>query len=309
MLQGEQSQVKVNSLAEKWAPLVWLASDEKYFPLSVEEFLQHVDPIEKDGRIISGENMLPVGRTSKSLYLIPKKGLNILKDNTSFLNGRNPLNASVPVYVTISDCSRSPTPPFLNSFKYSWNKLGIFTKVHAKDMAPNAALKKPSFLITYWMFYPYNEGKKLCFLGKLPAPLIFNKCIGKQKPVGNHIGDFEHISFAFDENFAPQELFLALHDIGIYYTYDPVSKIFINSGYLNQKGITQTSEFPSVVRTLEGRPILFAAKGSHGFWSAPGNIITSSCPSLRISPIMVRRGRLGNTFRSIAKITINLRFG
>ncbi|KAI4458571.1 protein eva-1 [Holotrichia oblita] len=178
MLQGEQSQVKVNSLAEKWAPLVWLASDEKYFPLSVEEFLQHVDPIEKDGRIISGENMLPVGRTSKSLYLIPKKGLS------------------------------------------------------------------------------------------------------KQKPVGNHIGDFEHISFAFDENFAPQELFLALHDIGIYYTYDPVSKIFINSGYLNQKGITQTSEFPSVVRTLEGRPILFAAKGSHGFWSAPGKYYYFKLPKL-----------------------------
>ncbi|KAK9743601.1 hypothetical protein QE152_g8482 [Popillia japonica] len=253
----------INSLAEKWAPLVWLAPEEKYFPLAVEEFLQHVHPTEKNGRIISPDNLLPVGRSSKLLYLIPKKGLNILKDNTSFLNGRNPLHTSVPVYVTISDCSHPGTPTFLNARN-----------------RPHASTKRSSFVITYWMFYPYNEGKKLCFLGKLPAPFIFDKCLGKQKIVGNHVGDFEHIAFSFDKDLTPRELFLSLHDVGVYYTYDASSKIFKNSRYLQRKGILQTTEFPPFVRTFEGRPILFAAKGSHGLWSAPGKYYYLKLPKL-----------------------------
>lgn len=130
------------------------------------------------------------------------------------------------------------------------------------------------------MFYPYNEGKKLCFLGKLPAPFIFDKCLGKQKIVGNHVGDFEHIAFSFDKDLTPRELFLSLHDVGVYYTYDASSKIFKNSRYLQRKGILQTTEFPPFVRTFEGRPILFAAKGSHGLWSAPGKYYYLKLPKL-----------------------------
>ncbi|KRT82630.1 hypothetical protein AMK59_4011, partial [Oryctes borbonicus] len=251
----------VDRLVEKWAPLVWLAPEEKYFPLAAEEFLQHVHPVDVNGRIISSEDTLPIGRSSETLYLIPKNDLASLKGNTtSFLNGRNPLNEVVPVYVTVSECSRPPS--IVNPCSRSY-KSNVFGNCNEKNDPKKLIARRIHFHLTYWMFYPYNEGKEVCFLGKIPTPLIFNRCLGKKRTFGNHIGDFEHVSITFDEDYVPSELFLAIHDIGAYYTYDSISKIFKYSRELVRKGIIQRAEFPPVVRTFKGRPVLFAAKGSH----------------------------------------------
>ncbi|GJQ74391.1 hypothetical protein Trydic_g21265 [Trypoxylus dichotomus] len=260
----------IDRLAEKWAPLVWLAPEEKYFPLAAEEFLQHVYPVDGNGRIISSENALPIGRTSETLYLIPKNDLASIKGNgTSFLNGRNPLNDVVPVYVTVSECSYPGS-----------HKSNVFGNGNDKNDPPQAVARGTRFHLTYWMFYPYNEGKEVCFLGRIPTPLIFNRCLGKKRTFGNHIGDFEHLSISFDEDFVPIELFLAVHDIGAYYRYDSVAKVFKYNRELVRKGIIQRADFPPVVRTFKGRPVLFAAKGSHGLWSAPGKFPYVRVPKL-----------------------------
>lgn len=62
----------------KWAPLIWLAPEEKYFPLSIEEFLSNVYPGFEHGKPLeiqkkSKDELLPSGRESESLYLITKK--------------------------------------------------------------------------------------------------------------------------------------------------------------------------------------------------------------------------------------------
>ena len=60
----------------------------------------------------------------------------------------------------------------------------------------------PHFHVTYWMFYPYSQGKTICTLdlgplGPLPIPLIFGMCLGTKKEFGNHVGDWEHMSLSF----------------------------------------------------------------------------------------------------------------
>lgn len=71
-------------------------------------------------------------------------------------------------------------------------------------------LKIPHFHVTYWMFYPYSEGKSLCTLnlgplGPLPIPLlpIFNICLGTRKEFGSHVGDWEHVSLFFKGKLEP----------------------------------------------------------------------------------------------------------
>lgn len=60
----------------------------------------------------------------------------------------------------------------------------------------------PHFHVTYWMFYPYSQGKTMCSislgpLGRVPIPLIFGVCLGTRKDFGSHVGDWEHMSLFF----------------------------------------------------------------------------------------------------------------
>lgn len=126
------------------------------------------------------------------------------------------------------------------------------------------------FHVTYWFFYPYNEGKEVCFLGKVPAPLIFGSCFGRKKTMGNHVGDWEHMSLSFQGQPYPYEMFLAVHDTGVYYKYDVFKRIFRYDSQITRKAIVQRAKFPPIVRLSGGHPVLFSACGSHGLWAAPG---------------------------------------
>lgn len=89
---------------------------------------------------------------------------------------------------------------------------------HKKFTKRSATFNKHlHFQVSYWFFYPYNEGKQVCFIGKIPTPMIFNSCVGKKKIMGNHVGDWEHMSLLFKGNNYPQEMYLAVHDTGAYY--------------------------------------------------------------------------------------------
>lgn len=57
----------------------------------------------------------------------------------------------------------------------------------------NEVTTVPSFHVTYWMFYPYSQGKNMCTLslgpfGRIPFPAVYGYCLGRKKDIGSHIG-------------------------------------------------------------------------------------------------------------------------
>lgn len=58
----------VERLIRKWAPIVWLAPEEKFMPLGVDEFLSHVHFEHKDEPL--NTDSIPVGEISETTYLV-----------------------------------------------------------------------------------------------------------------------------------------------------------------------------------------------------------------------------------------------
>ena len=59
------------------------------------------------------------------------------------------------------------------------------------------------FTVTYWFFYPYNRGKDVCtskvwLFGRVAKPLFKGQCLGQNLVMGNHVGDWEHVSLFFE---------------------------------------------------------------------------------------------------------------
>lgn len=133
----------------------------------------------------------------------------------------------------------------------------------------------PHFHVSYWMFYPFSQGKTICtlnlgVLGPIPIPLIFNMCLGSRKEFGSHVGDWEHVSIVFRGKMEPDEMYVSAHDAGAFYTYDRLTGTFEYKSQETRKGILQHPVFPKTVVTSENHPVLFAAEGSHGLWGSPG---------------------------------------
>ncbi|XP_067644074.1 probable serine/threonine-protein kinase ndrD isoform X2 [Eurosta solidaginis] len=143
----------------------------------------------------------------------------------------------------------------------------------------NIGVKKlknvPSFHVTYWMFYPYSQGKTMCTLslgplGSIPFPAVYGFCLGRRKDIGSHIGDWEHMSLYFNGAAEPEAMYVSAHDAGAYYSYNRLTGSFEFKKQETRKGILQRPNFPKTVTTFNNHPVLFAAKGSHGLWTAPG---------------------------------------
>ncbi|KAK4882363.1 hypothetical protein RN001_005682 [Aquatica leii] len=214
---------------------------------------------------------LPHGFETEKLYLVTKKNLgNILQEEDSFLHGKNPNEHPVPVYAIVTPC----TP---NLSFHSTNPNTISDAINAIN---NNIETPPHFHVVYWIFYPYNEGKEICLIGKVPTPILFGSCLGHRKTLGNHVGDWEHISLSFTGNNYPNNLYVSVHDSGAYYKYDPGSRLFKYEKQVTKKGILQRPKFPIVARTRNNHPILFSAKGSHGLWAAPGDHYYVKVPRL-----------------------------
>jgi len=61
------------------------------------------------------------------------------------------------------------------------------------------------FTVTYWSFFPYNRGKNVCtsnmwLVGRVAKPLFKGRCLGQNIVMGNHVGDWEHVSIFFEVN-------------------------------------------------------------------------------------------------------------
>ncbi|XP_034945034.1 uncharacterized protein [Chelonus insularis] len=290
----------VKVLVNGWAPLVWLAPGERFMPLGVPDFLEHVQ---------AGDNYLRTRVDVKTL----------LMNESSFLYGKEPAD-SVPVYAFVKNCLRLPllsqqpslslspsssslviNSKNLNSiklekrrtkerraliFKKNLNNLDIQSNEVGTKAEPNHReatlisegnrLRKLHFHVTYWMFYPFSEGKAVCvldlgFFGTWPIPSVGGICLGQLKEYGNHVGDWEHMSLYFKGDDHPVAMYVSAHDAGAFYRYDVRSGTFIYESQETRKGIFQKPIFPEKVFTSSGsHPVLFSAKGSHGLWTAPG---------------------------------------
>lgn len=63
---------------------------------------------------------------------------------------------------------------------------------------------------------------------------------------------------------------MSAHDAGAFYSYERLTGTFEYHSQETRKGILQQPTFPKTVITSGNHPVLFAAEGSHGLWTAPG---------------------------------------
>ncbi|KAF8606842.1 hypothetical protein BDV93DRAFT_520464 [Ceratobasidium sp. AG-I] len=186
------------ALAQKYAPQFRLTPDEKYFPSSVEYMLPHYKVYDNNGAQVSGQ---PSPLTNSNLDSVVGKGastwLTVSDTKASYLTGQNPNSNQVPVYTFIVPKEGGIVDFF------------------------------------YWIFFPYNLGKKIIALGE----------------VGNHIGDWERMTVR------------TLNGVAISADYNAHS-----SG--NGAG---TKPWSDVLKPSgEDRPLGYVASGSHGVWPGPG---------------------------------------
>ncbi|KYN13032.1 PREDICTED: uncharacterized protein LOC108766935 [Trachymyrmex cornetzi] len=281
------------ALVRDWAPLVWLAPGERFLPLGVTEFLDNVQ--------------------SDQYYLRTKIDVeSLLQNRSSFLYGRKPAG-TVPIYALVKNCiskdmrlrAAKNTPMLKTSMERNTFTLiqdpgflaqrqtnsvsDLRAQIISQEQIRQAAIvprfekvreesgcQKVHFHVTYWMFYPFSEGKTICvldlgFFGSWPIPTIGGVCIGTLKEYGSHIGDWEHMSLYFKDNEYPLAMYVSAHDVGAFYQYDPRNGTFVYESQETRKGLFQKPTFPEKVYTAgDSHPILFSARGSHGLWTAPG---------------------------------------
>ncbi|KAG7200595.1 hypothetical protein KM043_001154 [Ampulex compressa] len=283
---------RVRKLIRDWAPLVWLAPGERFMPLGVPEFLENMQ---------REDNYL---RTRVDVELL-------LRNRSSFLYGRKPAGG-VPIYALVKNCDVQGVPgdgstyedevterkaprkrgselspariedsgqanDLLDKDGLADLKYDVQLQVGSKEKGKKgSALRKLHFHVTYWMFYPFSEGKAVCvldlgFFGSWPMPTVAGTCLGLLKEYGNHVGDWEHMSLYFKGDGHPLAMYVSAHDAGAFYHYNPRSGTFVYESQETRKGIFQKPIFPERVYTAGGsHPILFSARGSHGLWTAPG---------------------------------------
>ncbi|XP_059490480.1 uncharacterized protein LOC132205448 isoform X2 [Neocloeon triangulifer] len=246
--------------ARKFAPVIWLAPEETFFPSSTLDFLEHT----KANLNTNGKFSLPTGPKSRNTFLEPKEPIaTLLSNSSSFLHGHNPEFFSVPVYAVVSSCC---------------------SKLKASQV------EESPFEITFWLFFPFSQGKDICTIsagafGPMPFPWLRKACLGKVKRYGSHLGDWEHVTLSFPASgLRPLAMYVSTHEAGALYLAPMFQseRIWNFKGYEVRKGIKiGTPRFPKSAFNLDsGRPVLFAAKGSHGLWTLPGRHKYVSFPAL-----------------------------
>lgn len=68
----------VDHLVKQWSPLIWMSPEEKYMPLGVEEFLDHVYIADENGKKVqSTYSRLFPRHNSKAFYLVTHLSLGL----------------------------------------------------------------------------------------------------------------------------------------------------------------------------------------------------------------------------------------
>jgi hypothetical protein len=226
---GTWSQV----LAQRYAPAVYLAADEKWLPSSIDYYAQYVH-MECNGRI-TFENLTkittrdlptngggrPNGSDQVQCYFVPKQELTGPYDQPDWLKGQDP--SAVPVYVNVYTDSRDPPSNY-------------------------------NFIVQYMLFFPYNEGKIACMTF---APL--DNCMDKRVMMDDHVADWEIMSIRF-VNGIPQSVHVGAHKND---QPDMADTYFCCAW--TPSGKAGGSEV--ALQWMGQHPVVYTATGSHGTWA------------------------------------------
>ncbi|KAE8749510.1 hypothetical protein FOCC_FOCC003776 [Frankliniella occidentalis] len=241
---------------------------------------------------------LPQGPRSAAWYLVSNASVDeLLSNSSSFLYGRDPSRLPVPVYAVVTLCDEARLRPKLDPALDRDDGSLENNELPVADAGGREAA--PLLHVTYWMFFPYNEGKPVCVLdlgplGPWPLPLLWGSCMGSWKHFGAHVGDWEHVSLSFSDVHHPDAMYVSTHEAGGFYRWSGAAAGAAGAapgkaraargargGHLVlerqevRKGseLLQRASFPPVARLhrATGRPELFAAQGSHGLWTRPGD--------------------------------------
>ena len=230
-------------LLQTYAPRVWLAENESYWPSSVDWAFPYLvrtycidlgyvkacggSPrycIDCGFATICGPNRCVNcggGRTvcgnpepGSQYWLFTREGLDNASDVLDFFHG---CNGSLSSNCTISD---------VPVYAY-WVKKQIQVGEELVDIVD----------LVYFFYYPYNRGKNV--LGWI---------------WGNHVGDWEHVTvrlmWGYDDqtgwSLQPVQMYLSAHDFGGIYGWDEIPKI------------------------NDTHPVVYSAWGSHGVWKTAG---------------------------------------
>ena len=242
---------KIGYLMYKWAPLVKLAQNELWRPSSVDFFLSQCKLEDCSGQ--PNANALTSSNLERCTY---GKSFIVTKDRIScpsctepvVLRGQDPSSPSiVPTYVIYREHNN-----FLE--------------------------------IAYWMFFPYNRGKRVCIgyfqrgcsckeiWGYCPCPKDLG-CVGGYSTFGHHVGDWEKVIVRFrkvNTDYQIYSIYLSMH----------------NSAITNQFGgefLWQGGTFRKGGKSLAmhggTHAVVYCAKGSHGMWPDPGRHVYTKIPN------------------------------
>ncbi|CAG0899197.1 unnamed protein product [Darwinula stevensoni] len=250
----------IETLANMYAPVTVFHEEEKFYPSSIEFFLDAVDVVDENLFTIepnpTPEN-LPGGIETDGYYMLTDQPL-----RKAFQIGRRP---KCP---TCTDVDIFSGQDVLN------------------DIIPTYVLYRPyngtPFIdIQYHLFYPYNRGKDICI--GIPDG---DDCIGFFESFGNHVGDWEHLTIRFRDE-EPEQLYISCHSFGAYYNYNAAENVFefdrgdVKAQWEVKDFTKQDSldpEFSPFVFMDGTHPIVFSANGSHGLWGEAGTHVYMSFP-------------------------------
>lgn len=133
-------------------------------------------------------------------YLYPETNtMAVMKDSTSSLPKDTNQNDNSYQKVNIQDDQPVSSIQKATELNHSNEKRHTPTAPVNHKVLPY----EQQFTVTYWMFYPYNNGKDICstsygyFLGRIFKPRVNGVCHGEEVTMGNHVGDWEHVSIQF----------------------------------------------------------------------------------------------------------------
>ena len=181
---------KLNFLAT-YAPRVWIAQNESYWPSSVDWAFPHLirTPCFGDPSTIMacGGGISPEDTTS--YWLFTRESLDSPSDVLDFFHGCNGYSTSNP-------CTISYAPVYA-----FWVKKSPQVDGNSFDFVD----------LIYFFYYPYNRGKEV-------VDTIW----------GNHVSDWEHITvrlmWTYDDqtgwSIKPVQIYLSIHDFGYIYEWD-----------------------------------------------------------------------------------------
>ncbi|XP_078674109.1 uncharacterized protein LOC144912558 [Branchiostoma floridae x Branchiostoma belcheri] len=207
---------QLGALVRKHAPKVWLANGEKYNPSSVDFHLRNVK-VHDGGRVYSSTpSTLP--NCTEACYMSTVQPLPHPDSTLPFFSGEQiGPTRQPPVYAVIKRVNSITTDIF------------------------------------YWMFFPYNLGKKVCVGFRIK---VFNTCAGKYKTFGHRVGDWEHMTIRL---------------VGRYPSSIYVHSPHKSAGIYTWEGASQTYRKDDDIVLTEGtHPILHSAYGSHKLWPCSG---------------------------------------